>query len=284
MSETVLYDIQGPRARRRIRIASVVGAVFVLAVLAVIAARLAANAQFAPEKWAPFVDTPALYTFLWTGLLYTLLAAAFGLVLALTVGLLLAVGRLSTQRPIRLPSVSIVEFFRSVPLLLLMLFFFLGFPIAFGIELAPLWSVVFALTLYNGAVICEIVRAGVLSLPRGQSEAAAAIGLRRGQALRIILLPQALRLMLPALISQLVVLVKDSALGFIVGYNELLSNGQAAARQLGNPIQIYALIAVVYILLNSVLSGAANYVDRRQRRKYGTGAARSRAAEEAEVG
>lgn len=284
MSESVLYDIQGPRAHRRIRIASAVGAVFLLALLALVAARLAANGQFAPDKWAPFVETPALYTFLWTGLLNTLRAAAYGLVLALTVGLLLAVGRLSSHRAIRVPSVTIVEFFRGVPLLLLMLFFFLGFPIAFGIELAPLWSVVFALTLYNGAVICEIVRAGVLSLPQGQSDAAAAIGLRRGQALRVILLPQALRRMLPALISQLVVLLKDSALGFVVGYGELLTNGQAAARQLGNPIQIYALIAVVYILVNSVLSGAANYVDRRQRRKYGAGAARSRAAEEAEVG
>lgn len=284
MSESVLYDVAGPRARKRTRIGSAIGVLVLLALLAVIAARLAANEQFAAEKWAPFVETPALYGFLWTGLLYTLRAAAYGLVLALTLGLLLAVGRLSSHTWIRQPSVGIVEFFRSVPLLLLMLFFFLGFPIAFGIELAPLWSVVFALTLYNGAVICEIVRAGVLSLPRGQTEAAAAIGLRRGQALRAVLLPQALRLMLPALISQLVVLLKDSALGFIVGYNELLSNGQAAARQLGNPIQIYVLIALVYIVVNSVLSGAANYVERRQRRKYGTGAARSRAAEEAEVG
>lgn len=284
MSETVLYDAAGPRTRRRIRIGSVIGVVILLALIALALRRLAANDQFTAEKWAPFVNEPALYPFLLQGLWYTVLAAVYGLVLAMAVGILLAVGRLSRRPWIRIPSVGIVEFFRSVPLLLLMLFFFLAFPLAFGIDLPPLWSVVFGLTLYNGAVICEIIRAGVLSLPRGQGEAAAAIGLRRGQALRLVLLPQAFRLMLPALISQLVVLLKDTSLGFVVSYQDLLSRMQTAGREFDNPLQMYAFAAVVYIILNSCLSGVANYVDRRQRRKYGTRAARSRAAQEAELG
>lgn len=283
MSQSVLYDVAGPRTRRRIRVGSVLGAVAVLGLLALAVARLAANDQFAQDKWAPFVEEPGLYPFLWQGLRYTLRAAAYGLTLALALGVSLAAGRLSHRAWVRLPCEAVVEFFRSVPVLLLMLFFFLGFPIAFGIELAPLWSVVFALALYNGAVICEIVRAGVLSLPRGQAEAAAAIGLRRGQVLRMILLPQAVRSMLPALISQLVVLVKDSSLGFIVGFQDFLSHGQAAAREFANPIQMYALVAAVYIAVNSVLSGLANQVDRRLRRRYGRSGTRSRAADEAEV-
>lgn len=284
MSESVLYDVAGPRTRRRIRHASVAGALVLLALLALAARQLAANGQFAPDKWAPFITEPALYPFLRVGLQYTLLAAGYGLVLALALGVGLAVGRLARSAWIRLPCTAIVEFFRSVPLLLMMLFFFLGFPLAFNMELPPLWSVVLGLALYNGAVICEIVRAGVLSLPAGQAEAAAAVGLRRGQALRFILLPQAVRLMLPALISQLVVLVKDSSLGFIVGYQDLLARAQAAGREFDNPLQMLALAAIIYIVLNSCLSGAANYVDRRQRRKYGTRGTRSKAAQEAELG
>lgn len=284
MSESVLYDVAGPRTRRRIRAGSAVGVVVLLALIAVAVQRLVANEQFTAEKWAPFVEEPALYPFLREGLQYTVLAAAYGLVFATALGVTLALGRLSQRAWVRVPSEGIVEFFRSVPLLLLMLFFFLAFPLAFNIDLPPLWSVVFALTLYNGAVICEIVRAGVLSLPRGQAEAAAAIGLRQGQSMRLVLLPQAIRQMLPALISQLVVLVKDTSLGFIVGYQELLARSQAAGRQFDNPLQMYALAAVVYIIINSCLSAVANYVDRRQRRKYGTRGARSRAAQEAELG
>lgn len=284
MSESVLYDVAGPRTRRRIRIGSVIGGLFVLALIGLALRRLAENGQFAAEKWAPFVQRPALYSFLWQGLLHTLQAAAIGLVLALLVGVTFAIGRLTSRRWIRTPSVAFVEFFRGVPVLLLMFFFYLGLPLAFGIDLSPLLAVVLALTIYNGVVIAEIIRASVLSLPAGQTEAAYSIGLRRSQALRFIQLPQAFRLMLPALISQLVVLVKDTSLGFIVGFQELLSATTDAAQLLRNPLQLYTFTAVIYILINSALSWFAGYVDRRQRRKYGARGARSQAAEEAELG
>ena len=284
MSESVLYDVAGPRTRRRIRIGSAIGGVLVLALIAVALRRLAENGQFDAEKWAPFVQKPALYSFLWRGLVHTLQAAVIGLALALTLGVILAIGRLTSRRWVRTPCVAFVEFFRGVPVLLLMFFFYLGFPLAFGIDVSPLLSVVFALTIYNGVVIAEIIRAGVLSLPVGQSEAASSIGLRRSQTLRFVLLPQAFRLMLPALISQLVVLVKDTSLGFIVGFQELLSATTDAAQLLRNPLQLYTFAAVIYILINSALSWLAGYVDRRQRRRYGTRGARSQAAEEAELG
>jgi glutamate transport system permease protein len=277
----VLYDVAGPRTRRRILVGSVLGVVVLAGIIAVALSRLAGNGQFDPDLYEPFYTEPRLWTRLAEGLLGTLQAAAYALVLALVLGILLAAGRLSHLAWVRMPAVAIVEFFRGVPLLLLIFFFFLGFPLAFGINLPALWALVFGLTLYNGAVIGEIIRAGVQSLPRGQTEAALAIGLTRGQTLRLVLLPQAFRIMLPALISQLVVLLKDTSLGFIIAYSELLRTGQQLIQALDNPIQLSVVVAAIYILINLALSRLAVFVEGRQRaRQSGVGGAPSVEAEE----
>jgi len=268
----VLYDVQGPQARRRVRIYSAVGLVLLLALLAVVVQRLAANGQFDEELYRPFVDQPALYERLAEGLRGTLTAAVYALVLASVLGVLLAFGRLSRAPFVRLPAVGIIELFRALPLLLVILGLFLAWPVVVGDRLEPLYAVVIGLTLYNGAVIAEIVRAGILALPRGQSEAAQSIGLGRGQTLRLVLLPQAVRIMLPALISQLVVLLKDTSLGFVIGYLELLRSGQRVVQNLDNPLQLFTVIALIYIAINVTLSWLATVVERRQRRTVGTSA------------
>jgi glutamate transport system permease protein len=273
VSDAVLYDVQGPKARRRVLISSVIGLLALVVLVVLAALRLAENGQFEYEKYEPFLTEPQLYERLLEGLKNTLKAAAYGLVLALLLGVVLAFGRLSHRWFVRLPAVGVIEFFRGVPLLLLILFFFLAFPLAFGIDLPPLWALVLGLTLYNGAVIAEIIRAGVLSIPKGQTEAALAIGLGRGQTLRIVLLPQAVRVMLPALISQLVVLLKDTSLGFVIGFEELLRTGGQLVQALDNPIQLYVAIALIYIVINSLLSALAAWVESRQRRTTGAAAA-----------
>lgn len=269
MSSPVLYDVPGPRGRRRVLVASVVGGLLLLAVLALAARRLGANGQFDYDKYEAFFTEPQLYERLWDGLKNTLQAAAYAMVLAAVLGVLLAFGRLARPRWIRLPAVAVIEFFRGVPLLLLILALFLAWPRVVHTDLPALWALVLALTLYNGAVIAEIVRAGVLAIPKGQTEAAYAIGLSRGQTLRMVLLPQAVRVMLPALISQLVVLLKDTSLGFVIGYAELLRTGGQLVQVLRNPLQLYLAVAVVYIAINSVLSGLAGYLEGRQRRTSG---------------
>ena len=269
MTAPVLYDVQGPKARRRVLIASVVGVLLLLGLLALAGQRLSANEQLEYAKYEPFLTEPQLYERLLDGLTNTLKAAAYALGLATALGIVLAFGRLSHRWFIRLPAVAVVEFFRGVPLLLLIFFFYLAFPLAFGIELPALWSLVLGLTLYNGAVIAEIVRAGVLSIPKGQTEAAYAMGLSRGQTLRLVLLPQAIRVMLPALISQLVVLLKDTSLGFVIGFEELLRTGGQLVQVLNNPIQLYVFVALIYIVINSALSLLAGWVERRQRRTTG---------------
>jgi glutamate transport system permease protein len=266
---TVLYDVQGPRARRRVLLGSLVALALLLGLLALVAMRLDDNGQFRERLYTPFFEEPQLWERLGDGLRNTLKAAGYALVLASLLGVVLAFGRLSHRSWVRLPAIAVVEFFRATPLLLLILFFFLAFPLAFDIRLEPLWALVLGLTLYNGAVIAEIIRAGVLSLPKGQTEAAMAVGLGRGQTLRIVLLPQAVRIMLPALISQLVVLLKDTSLGFVISFEELLRTGNQLVQVLDNPIQLYAVVAAIYIVINLALSRLATWIEGRQRRRFG---------------
>ena len=272
MSDAVLYDVQGPKARRRVLIGSIVASLLVAALVVVAVLRLKENGQFEERLYRPFVDQPVLYERLLEGLLNTLKAAAYALVLAAVLGVLLAFGRLSHTPFVRLPSILVIELFRALPLLLLILGIFLAYPILVGRPLDPLYALVAGLTLYNGAVIAEIVRAGIQSLPRGQTEAALSVGLTRGQNLRLVLLPQAVRVMLPALISQLVVLLKDTSLGFVISYPELLRTGQQLVQNLDNPLQLFVLVAIIYILINLALSSIATVLERRQRRTVGSSA------------
>ena len=269
MSEAVLYDTVGPRGRRRILLGSVAVVLLVVAVLGVAVARLAAKGSLDPELWRVLTEG-AVQRLIGRGLAATLRAAVVAMVLSMAVGAVLAVGRLSRRAWVARPAGAWVELFRGLPLLLMILFLFLGLP-AVGITISVFWALVAGLTLYNSAVLGEIFRAGILSLPKGQTEAAYAIGLRRGQTLRLILVPQAVRRMLPALISQLVTLLKDTSLGFVIGYAELLRNGRTAVEFLGGrySIPIYTAIAVVYIAVNASLSFLARWLDRRTQRKFG---------------
>ncbi len=268
-----LFDAPGPKAVRRTIIGSVVAGAAALVIVAFALVELSAKGQLDAKKWLPLFTNMDLIRFLLLGLAYTGAVAVVSLGLAFALGIALGVGRLSHLPIIRNPCIAVIEVARGLPVLLSMLFFFLAFPIVFRIDLPAFWTVVLALTLYNGAVIAEIVRAGVLTLPKGQREAAFAMGLSRGQTMRLILLPQALRIMLPSLISQLVVLIKDSALGFIVGYQELAAQAQSAALLFNNPLQTFVVVGVVYIVLNWALSEASNWMGERQKRSMSRSAA-----------
>ncbi|HVD14585.1 MAG TPA: amino acid ABC transporter permease [Actinomycetota bacterium] len=269
MSEAVLYDVAGPRSRRRILVGSVVGLLVIAVILGLAVARLAAKGAFEADLWQVLTQND-VQRLLGRGLAATLRAALLAMALSMLVGALLAVGRLSRRRWLAGLAGGWVELFRGLPLLLMILFVFLGLP-ALGVTVSTFWALVAGLTLYNSAVLGEIFRAGILSLPKGQTEAAYAIGLRQGQTLRIILLPQAIRRMLPALVSQLVTLLKDTSLGFVIGYTELLRNGRTGVEFLGGKysIPIYTAIAVIYIAVNGSLSLLASWLDRRTRRQLG---------------
>ena len=260
----VLFDVPGPRARRRHRIGTVVAGLALAALAGWVLWVLWDKEQITPEQWEPFLE-PNIVELLYEGLIDTLTAAAVAIALAVAFGALFAAGRLSDHAAVRWPSIVVIEFFRAVPLLLLIFFLFLGF----GGPLGTFWALVLGLMLYNGSVLAEIFRAGILSVPRGQSEAGYAIGMRKSQVMRLILAPQAVRSMLPAIISQCVVALKDTALGFIIGAPGIVRDAERIyiAPQYNNPLAVGILLAAIFIIINYSLSRLATYLESRMRRE-----------------
>ncbi|TDT33189.1 amino acid ABC transporter permease [Naumannella halotolerans] len=263
MSRPVLFDEPGPKGRV---INVVLGVVAVVLAVAVVASLLwLMRSQLGPSKWAPFAESDTWVYYVLPGLLNTLQAALLAVVLSLIFGVLLGMGRLSQLRAISVPCGIFVEFFRSVPVLVLMVFFYsmLGpLGILQGVYL-PMAGVVLGLVFYNSTVIAELVRSGVHSLPRGQREAGLMVGLTEGQVLRSVLLPQAIASMLPALLNQLVVILKDTALGYIITYQELLQSMRIFATVQGNLVASFLVAAAIMIVLNFALTSIAQLIQKR---------------------
>ena len=262
---SVLYDVPGPRAIARNRILAVVTVLVVLAVIGFVIYRMVVTGQFSASKWYVFS-----FSNVWMGVLKalgnTLAAFALAAVLSLILGFALAIGRLSDHAWVRVPVTAITELFRAVPVLVFMMLLYYGLPVI-GVRMEPYWAVVLALMAYNGSVLAEVLRAGVESLPKGQKEAGYAIGLRKSGVMRLILLPQAIRAMLPVIVAQLVVTLKDTALGFIITYPELLYYAKLLSSQQGRPIlQSAFVIGGIYIILCLILSGFAKWLEVRTRR------------------
>jgi glutamate transport system permease protein len=274
VTTAVLFDAPGPRARRR-NAAYTVAFVVVLSLVAYVIIRgFDAKGQWSAALWSPFLTSSTWTQFLIPGLLNTVVAALLSVAIALPVGALLGIGRLSQHAWLRTPSGVVVEFFRAIPVLLLMVFaaeFYFSYT-DIGSESRPLFAVVTGLVLYNGSVLAEVVRSGVLSLPRGQSEAAAALGLRRGQTMRLVLLPQAVKVMLPAIVSQLVVILKDTALGgqLTVGYTELIRTSSGITGNFGNTVPTLIVVAAMFIVMNFLLTSLASTLQRRTSRSRRT--------------
>ncbi|RAY12023.1 amino acid ABC transporter permease [Actinomadura craniellae] len=299
MSEAnVLFDAPGPRARRRNAILTAVSVAVLLGIAALVIWKLNEEEQFQGRLWSPFIEGDVWTNLILPGLWNTLRAALVGSVLALLFGAVFGLGRLSDHWWIRVPAGAVVEFFRAIPLLILIfLAFFVppavspiiatgplgtfqrmaveNFLFLFGVEInygtvtVPAFAaLVFGLTMYNGSVLAEVIRAGVLSVPRGQSEAAYAVGLRKNGVMRLILLPQAITAMMPAIVSQMVVLLKDTALGFVIAYQDLLHAGfkQVPPNFHNNLIQAAIVVAVIYIAINLALSRLATWLEQRSRR------------------
>jgi glutamate transport system permease protein len=274
-TQNQLFDAPGPRGRRRIRIGSAIALLAIVVILVVVAFQLGNSGQLDAAKWSPLVN-PAdvsfwpLWRILGLGLGRTLIAAVLAIVFSLVLGTLLGVLYLRLGRKSRIPLIGVIEILRGLPLVITIYFVARVLPDAgISFDWAPggtyLWYLVIGLTIYNSVIIAEIVRAGITALPSGQREAAESLGLSPGQTMRIILLPQAIRIILPVLISQLIIILKDTSLAALVlgRYQELLRAGNLAIQQLNNPIQMFLLIAAIYIVINYLLSRVAEYFERR---------------------
>jgi len=285
VSGSVLFDSPGPRARRRMVWINVVATLVVAGIGAYALVLLDRKGQLAGALWQPLLTANAWENFLLPGLRQTLVAAGLSIVTAGAFGLVFGLGRLSASRAVRWVSGGVVEFFRAVPVLLMMVFFYLFLPqldVVDPVDL-PLVAVVLGLTLYNGAVFAELVRSGVHNLPKGQREAALATGLTRGQSLRLVEVPQAVIAMLPAIASQLVVILKDTALGAIITYPELLAAARRFGSGNGNILQSLVVAAVVFIVINWLLTRLAEVLAGRVGRRT-AGRARAEAPSLAATG
>ncbi len=274
---SALYDVPGPHTRRRHRMYALAGTAVLLALLGWIVYLLIHTGQFAYRKWMPF-EYKGIQELLLNGLAGTLKAFGMAAVLSLALGGVLAAGRLSERRPLRWVATLVVEFFRAMPVLVMIFFVFVA------LRVQPLPALVTGLTLYNGSVLAEVFRAGVNSVDRGQREAAYSLGLRKTQVMMYVLVPQGVRAMLPAIISQLVVALKDTSLGFLITYEEFLHAGKLIASNLDYDlpfIPVVMVISPIYIGMCMLLSWFANWVAKRERRSVKTRQVEVAAAEPA---
>ncbi|MFJ5231995.1 amino acid ABC transporter permease [Kitasatospora sp. NPDC088391] len=262
VESSALYDVPGPKARARHRLYGWLALLAIAAVLGWVVYMLFHTQQFTYQKWMPFAYK-GVQELLLRGLGNTLRAFGWTVLFALPFGALFAAGRLSDHRPVRWASTVVVEFFRAMPLLVMIFFIFVA------LKAPPMWALVAGLTLYNGSVLAEVFRAGVLAVPKGQKEAAYALGLRKTQVMAYVLVPQANRAMLPTIVSQLVVALKDTSLGFLITYEEFLHAGKLIATNLDYDlpfIPVVMVIAPVYIGMCLLLSWFAKWLERRGHR------------------
>ncbi|MEO6703596.1 MAG: amino acid ABC transporter permease [Jatrophihabitantaceae bacterium] len=257
----VLFDAPGPRAQRRITITTAVSILLIVGLLVLALDQFGAHGQLAAERWQPFTHWPYIH-FLLQGVVGTLKATGMAAVIAFPLGALMALLRVSPNRFVRYLAIGYVELFRSVPLLLLIYAFLLALP-RFGLNLPIFFKLVVPIVIVNIAVLAEVFRAGISAVDRGQSEAGAAIGLRYWQIMRIVVLPQAIRIVAPALITQLISLLKDSTLGFVVSYPELMKQGENLTVYTHLLVQTYLIVAVIYVLINLALGQLARVLEAR---------------------
>jgi glutamate transport system permease protein len=268
MSTDALFDVPGPRGKRRIRIATGISLLAIAVLIGLAVRQLAANDMFAADEWQMFGQWPII-NFLLTGVGETLLVTVVAAAIAFPLGALIALGRLSHNGILRWTGRLYVELFRAVPLLLLLYVFLFGLP-RLGLTLPVFWQLVVPIVATNAAVLAEIFRAGVLALDRGQPEAAYSLGMTYWQAMRLVAIPQALRQLAPALVSQLIRLLKDSTLGYVVSYVELLHQSQVLGEYYHTVLPTYLVAAAIYVAINVSLSRVANWLEHRQSRRVRT--------------
>ena len=256
-----LYEAPGPRTHRRMVVGTIVSALVVLWLVYLVWHQFYVTGQFAPRYWSFFAQWPT-WRFLIDGFRGTIAVAVTAGVISLVLGMLLMLGRVSENRALSAACRVVIDFFRGVPSLLLIYFFFLIVP-QYGIKMPSVWMLTLPVALAAAGVLAEVFRAGVNAVPKGQVEAAYSLGLTRGKVMRRIVLPQAIHYVIPSLISQLVVVVKDTTVAYVVSYPDLMQNARVLITSYDSLVSVYLVVAIIYILINYAINQASAYVSRR---------------------
>jgi len=254
----VLFETNGPRTRFWIRVGTVASLVLIAGLLWAIVNQFAVSGQLDAKYWSFFAESTT-WSFILEGLWGTVKVAVVAGIIAICLGLILMSGRVSVFAPFRWISTGIIEFARGVPSLLIIYFLFLVVP-TWGVTLSTYWMIAIPISFNAAGVLAEVFRSGVNAVPAGQSEAATSLGLSRGRTFRTIVLPQAIRYVIPTLVTQLVVVVKDTTFGYVVTYPELMANAKVLISNYNSLVPVYTVTAVIYIVINYLLSRLARYI------------------------
>ncbi len=259
-----LYEPPGPAARKKIAAATAVSLVLIILLMIAVIRQFEVNGQLDAKYWS-FFGRRTTWSFLGKGLLGTLEAALSAGAITFAAGFLLMVGRISSYKILRGISTALIEFTRGVPTLLFIYFFFLVVP-QFGVKMAAFWKVTLPVAISACGVVAEVLRSGVNAVPRGQREAALSLGMRESHVFLKVVFPQAIRYVIPALISELVIVVKDTTFAYVVSFPDLMQNAKVLISNYDAMLSVYLVIAVIYILINFLLNQASAYMAKRQKR------------------
>ncbi len=260
----ILYEEPGPKTRRWIALGTVVALALIAVLIAVVVHQFSANGQLDSRYWSMFTRYTT-WRFLGSGLLGTLTAALTAGVITFFAGLILMLGRISGIKPLEWICMILIEFSRGVPTLLFIYFFFLVVP-QFGVKLPALWKVAIPVAISAMGVVAEVLRSGVNAVPKGQSEAAVSLGMRPGSVFFKIVFPQALRYVIPAMISELVIVLKDTTYAYVVNYGDLMQNARVLISNYDALLSVYLVVAIIYILINYILNKISVAVARREQK------------------
>ena len=260
-----LYEAPGPKTRQRTIIGTVVSLALLALAISLIVRQFYITDQLNPRYWS-FLLEWTTWRFLLEGLWGTIQVALVSGFISIVLGLLLMLGRIGQNRIISAVCHVLTDLFRSLPSLLLIYFFFLVIP-KYGISMPSFWMLTIPISLAASGVLAEVFRAGVNAVPKGQTEAAMSIGLTHGKIVRKIILPQALRIVIPSLVSQLVVVVKDTTVAYVVSFPDLMQNARVLISNYDALVSMYFVVAIIYILINYAINHLSIYLAQRSGNK-----------------
>ena len=259
----MLYEEPGPKAKRRIRIVTVISLAAIAALAALVVRQFYITGQLDARYWS-FFTKPTTWAFLGKGLLGTMEAALMAGILAFAAGFFLMLGRISSHRVLRAVCVCLIEFTRGVPTLLFIYFFFLVIP-QFGIRMDAFWKISIPVAISACGVVAEVLRSGVNAVPKGQTEAAVSLGMRGRSVFLKVVFPQAIRYVIPALIAELVIVVKDTTFAYVVNFPDLMQNARVLISNYDALLSVYLVVAVIYIIINYLLNKLSDRIAAKQK-------------------
>lgn len=248
---SVLYEQPGPKAKRRIRVATILSLLVFVVLLMLVVVRFAQAGQLSARYWSFFLKATT-WKFLGQGLLGTLKVAMIAGLVTFAMGFVLMILRLGGGRIIRTLAVTLIEFSRGTPTLLFVYFFFLFAP-QFGIKLPAFWKITLPVAISAAGVVAEVLRSGVNAVAKGQIEAAYSLGMQRSHVFLKIVWPQALRFVIPSLIAEIVIVLKDTTFAYVVNYADMMQNARVLISNYDAMLSVYLVVALIYVVINALL-------------------------------